>query len=339
MQYERDVLTRVTEARAAYAPSAPIPDQAATSEATTAAVRSLFAVVERYPDIKAAANVQDLQDEIERLEGMIADRRELYNDQVYRYNTRIGQVPGVILAPVFRLAASRVLRGGSGRRHPARHRPSIQLMADDVWLVRHGETDWARLGRHTGRTDIPLTDIGRAQARALGRRLAGHPFALVLTSPLSRAAETTSLAGFGSVAVADPDLQEWDYGELEGRAHRRHRQVAPRVDDLAWAMARRRDPRRRRRPRGSSARPPQRDRWRRPRRGPRSPPSGAHRPLARAAAGVGRALRSRDRHRVEARSRPRHPGHRGLERGLPPRLNRPRPNRTARDGIRGSGLG
>jgi len=101
MTYERDVLTRVTEARAAYAPDAPIPDQAETSEATTAAVRSLFAVVERYPDIKSAANVADLQDEIERLESMIADRRELYNDQVYRYNTRISQVPGAILAPIF----------------------------------------------------------------------------------------------------------------------------------------------------------------------------------------------------------------------------------------------
>jgi LemA protein len=101
MTYERDVLTRVTEARAAYQPDAPIPDQAQTSEATTAAVRSLFAVVERYPDIKSAANVADLQDEIERLEAMIADRRELYNDQVYRYNTRIGQVPGAILAPLF----------------------------------------------------------------------------------------------------------------------------------------------------------------------------------------------------------------------------------------------
>ena len=101
MAFERDVLTRVTEARAAYTPSAPIPDQAATSEATSAAVRSLFAVVERYPDIKAGANVQDLQDEIERLEGMIADRRELYNDQVYRYNTRITQVPGALLAPLF----------------------------------------------------------------------------------------------------------------------------------------------------------------------------------------------------------------------------------------------
>ena len=101
MTYERDVLTRVTEARAAYAPDAPIPNQAETSEATTAAVRTLFAVVERYPDIKSAANVADLQDEIERLESMIADRRELYNDQVYRYNTRISQFPGAILAPIF----------------------------------------------------------------------------------------------------------------------------------------------------------------------------------------------------------------------------------------------
>jgi LemA protein len=101
MAYEKDVLVRVTEARAAYQPGAPIPDQAATSDETTAAVRTLFAVVERYPDIKAQQNVLDLQDEIERLEGMIADRRELYNDQVYRYNTRIAQIPGAMIAPVF----------------------------------------------------------------------------------------------------------------------------------------------------------------------------------------------------------------------------------------------
>ena len=83
-------------------------------------------------------------------------------------------------------------------------------------LVRHGETEWARLGRHTGRTDIPLTEIGRQQALALGRRVSGHPFALVLSSPLSRAAETARLAGFADRVITDPDLQEWDYGDLEG---------------------------------------------------------------------------------------------------------------------------
>ena len=101
MAYEQGVLTAVTQARAAYSPSDPIPAQAATSDQTSEAVRSLFAVVEHYPDIKSGTNVMELQSEIERIEGIIADRRELYNDQVYRYNTRIGQVPGVILAPLF----------------------------------------------------------------------------------------------------------------------------------------------------------------------------------------------------------------------------------------------
>jgi LemA protein len=98
MTWEQDVLVDVTRARAAYVPGSPIPQQAVTSEATSAAVRSLFATVERYPEVRSAANVMDLQDEIERLEGLIADRRELYNDQVYRYNTRIGQVPAILLA-------------------------------------------------------------------------------------------------------------------------------------------------------------------------------------------------------------------------------------------------
>jgi LemA protein len=101
MAFEQEVLTDVTRARAAYSPTAPIQDQAVVSEATSLAVRSLFAVVESYPDLKSQANVADLQDEIERLESMIADRRELYNDQVYRYNTRIAQVPAVFLAPLF----------------------------------------------------------------------------------------------------------------------------------------------------------------------------------------------------------------------------------------------
>jgi broad specificity phosphatase PhoE len=85
-----------------------------------------------------------------------------------------------------------------------------------IYLVRHGETEWARLGRHTGHTDIPLTDVGREQATALGQRLADHRFARVLTSPLSRAAETASLAGYPQ-AEPDTDLMEWDYGDLEGR--------------------------------------------------------------------------------------------------------------------------
>jgi len=71
--------------------------------------------------------------------------------------------------------------------------------------------------RHTSRTDVPLDDVGRAEAEALGRRLAGMKFGLVLTSPLSRAADTARLAGFGQVAVEDPDLSEWNYGALEGR--------------------------------------------------------------------------------------------------------------------------
>ena len=85
-----------------------------------------------------------------------------------------------------------------------------------IWLVRHGQTEWAVLGRHTGRTDVPLTDEGRAQALALEAGLASGPgFALVLTSPRQRASVTAELAGFPS-AVVDPDLAEWDYGALEG---------------------------------------------------------------------------------------------------------------------------
>jgi LemA protein len=101
MAFEQEVLTEVTRARAAYSPTEPIPDQALHAEVTSAAVRSLFAVVEAYPAVKSQQNVLDLQDEIERLESMIADRRELYNDQVYRYNTRISTLPTLPLAWVF----------------------------------------------------------------------------------------------------------------------------------------------------------------------------------------------------------------------------------------------
>jgi LemA protein len=101
MAFEQEVLTEVTRARAAYSPTEPIPDQALHAEVTSAAVRSLFAVVEAYPAVKSQKNVLDLQDEIERLEAMIADRRELYNDQVFRYNTRISTLPTLPIAWVF----------------------------------------------------------------------------------------------------------------------------------------------------------------------------------------------------------------------------------------------
>jgi probable phosphoglycerate mutase len=85
----------------------------------------------------------------------------------------------------------------------------------DVWFVRHGATEWSDSGRHTGRTDVPLTEQGRAQAASLRPRLVSEEFATVLTSPLSRARETAMLAGFPEAETAD-DLLEWDYGDLEG---------------------------------------------------------------------------------------------------------------------------
>ena len=86
-----------------------------------------------------------------------------------------------------------------------------------VYLARHGETAWSLSGQHTGRTDLPLTERGERNARALGERLRGLTFAKVYTSPLQRAARTCELAGFGTAAEIDPDLVEWDYGQYEGR--------------------------------------------------------------------------------------------------------------------------
>jgi probable phosphoglycerate mutase len=88
-------------------------------------------------------------------------------------------------------------------------------VAFELWFVRHAATEWSETGRHTSRTDVPLTDGGRAAARALEPTLVAHAFAAVFTSPRSRARETAALAGFPDAVVFD-DLAEWDYGELEG---------------------------------------------------------------------------------------------------------------------------
>jgi broad specificity phosphatase PhoE len=86
----------------------------------------------------------------------------------------------------------------------------------DVVLARHGQTEWSLSGQHTGTTDIPLTDAGREQARALARRLEGREFGVVLSSPLERALETCRLAGLGDRVSVREELREWDYGEYEG---------------------------------------------------------------------------------------------------------------------------
>lgn len=102
----------------------------------------------------------------------------------------------------------------------------------EVTLVRHGATEWSVSGRHTGRTDLPLLDEGRAQAREAGDRLAGRSFALVLVSPLERARETCALAGFGDGATLDADLLEWDYGAYEGLTTPEIREAEP--DWTVW---------------------------------------------------------------------------------------------------------
>jgi broad specificity phosphatase PhoE len=86
-----------------------------------------------------------------------------------------------------------------------------------VYLARHGETAWTISHQHTGRTDIPLTARGEANARSLGERLRGETFELVFVSPLGRARRTCELAGFGAQARSEADLLEWDYGAYEGR--------------------------------------------------------------------------------------------------------------------------
>ena len=124
-----------------------------------------------------------------------------------------------------------------------------------IVLVRHGETEWSRTGRHTGRTDIPLTDEGRAEAAQLRPALAKYSFAAVFVSPLLRARHTAELAGLtdsaSAVVTVDPDLVEWDYGSAEGRTTAELPRHRPALERLRRRLPRRRDAR----PRGRARRP------------------------------------------------------------------------------------
>lgn len=104
--------------------------------------------------------------------------------------------------------------------------------SSQIVLIRHGETEWSRDHRHTGRTDVPLTDAGREQARALRPRLERRELRRVLVSPLSRATETCELAGLGSQAERRDELVEFDYGESEGLTTAQMRERVP--DWTVW---------------------------------------------------------------------------------------------------------
>jgi probable phosphoglycerate mutase len=101
------------------------------------------------------------------------------------------------------------------------------MAAAEIVLARHGETEWSRDHRHTGRTDMPLTDVGRRQAEALRERLAEWSFERVLVSPLARAVDTCELAGFGDVAERRPELVEMDSGDAEGITTAQMRETVP----------------------------------------------------------------------------------------------------------------
>lgn len=96
-----------------------------------------------------------------------------------------------------------------------------------AFLARHGDTEWSVAHRHTGRTDVPLTEDGRRQAKAVGAALGGRRFVAVFSSPLSRALDTCRLAGFGDVVRVTPDLAEWDYGEYDGLTTPEVREMRP----------------------------------------------------------------------------------------------------------------
>ena len=103
----------------------------------------------------------------------------------------------------------------------------------ELWLVRHGETEWSLSGAHTSFTDIPLTEHGRERAEELRDFLKGTEFAAVFTSPRQRAAETARIAGFGNVMQVEDGLQEWNYGESEGKTTK---EMRAKYNDPEWSV-------------------------------------------------------------------------------------------------------
>ena len=232
---------------------------------------------------------------------MIADRRELYNDQVYRYNTRIAQVPALVLAALFGWRARPFFAATPSRRDrgPARTcgrpderprgRPRPRLLS---WLVRHGETEWAASGRHTGRTDIPLTDARHAARRGSSRtRLGGSRSRSSCHEPAVAGARDLPARRPRRRAVVDPDLREWDYGAYEGRTTDEIRERGPGLDDLVGPGPRRRVDRRRSRRRADRVIDAALESRRRRRALRARPlPADPRRPLARAAEPAAGAL-------------------------------------------------
>jgi probable phosphoglycerate mutase len=108
----------------------------------------------------------------------------------------------------------------------------VNKYGQEVYLVRHGETEWSLNGRHTGSTDIPLTANGKEVARELGAKLKGLEFAAVWSSPMSRAIDTARLAGFEHHVRLDDKLKEWDYGDYEGKTTPEIREIHP--DWFLW---------------------------------------------------------------------------------------------------------
>jgi broad specificity phosphatase PhoE len=110
----------------------------------------------------------------------------------------------------------------------------VERVATELWLIRHGETEWSLDGRHTSVTDIPLTEHGRQRAVELRDFLKGKTFAGVLVSPKQRARETCEIAGLGAQAQVDDNLVEWNYGDAEGKTTRQIREELGKRDWSVW---------------------------------------------------------------------------------------------------------